>query len=62
MRPSNGFLAVLLFRLTTTSGALDWVSIITAIAGLMLAVAGMYLIFHDKGGSTHTGPHPHTGS
>jgi hypothetical protein len=56
-------LAVLLFGLTTTTGALDWVSIITAVGGLALAGVGLYLAFYKKGtGPVPTGPYPHTAS
>lgn len=56
-------LAVLLFGLTTASGALDWVSIITAVAGLVLVVTGVYNMYRNRGaGSSQTGPRPHTAS
>jgi len=36
-------LAVLLFGLTTDGGAIDWVSVITAAAGIGLVATGLYL-------------------
>jgi len=54
-------LALLLFGLTTASGALDWVSIFTAVGGLVLAGVGLYLAFHSKGKApAPTVPYPHT--
>jgi hypothetical protein len=56
-------LAVLLFGLTTASGELDWVSIITALAGLVIVGTGLYRGCRNKGkGPTQTGPTPHTAS
>jgi hypothetical protein len=46
-------LAVLLFGLTKDGGGLDWVSIITAIAGGVVALTGLYTMFH-KGGARPT--------
>jgi hypothetical protein len=46
-------LAVLLFGLTKDGGGLDWVSIITAIAGGVLALTGVYTFFR-KGGARPT--------
>ena len=46
-------LAVLLFGLTKDGGGLDWVSIITAIAGGVLALTGLYTVFR-KGGERPT--------
>lgn len=43
-------LAVLLFGLTTATGAIDVVSVITAVAGGILVTTGLYRAFH----------HPHT--
>jgi predicted anti-sigma-YlaC factor YlaD len=45
-------LAVLLFGLTTDSGEIDWVSVITAAAGFVMAATGLYLVFRT------TGPRP----
>ncbi len=39
-------LAVLLFGLTTATGAIDVVSVITAVAGLALVATGLYQAFH----------------
>jgi predicted metal-binding membrane protein len=39
-------LAVLLFGLTTATGAIDVVSVITAVAGVALVAAGLYQAFH----------------
>jgi hypothetical protein len=44
--------AVLLFGLTTATGAIDLVSVITAVAGGMMVVTGLYQAFH------HPRPHP----
>lgn len=56
-------LAVLLIGLTTASGAIDWVSVITAVAGLVLAGVGLYTILRGKGaGAASGGSHPHTAS
>ena len=56
-------LAVLLFGLTTASGALDRVGIITAVGGVALAGVGLYLAFHHKGtGPAPTRRHLHTAS
>jgi hypothetical protein len=41
-------LAVLLFGLTTASGALDWVSVVTAFGGLVLAAEGFFMTFHTS--------------
>jgi hypothetical protein len=38
--------SVLLFGLTTASGAVDWVSVVTAVTGLALAAQGFSLTFH----------------
>jgi hypothetical protein len=56
-------LAVLLFGLTTDSGAVDWVSIITAVAGVVLAATGLNQIFRGGGTSPRAGgPSPHPAS
>ena len=39
-------LGVLLFGLTTVSGAIDWVSVVTVGAGLVVLGEGFYLTFH----------------
>ena len=39
-------LGVLLFGLTTPTGAIDWISVVTALAGLGLVVEGAYMTFH----------------
>jgi hypothetical protein len=52
--------AVVLFGLRSGGGALDWVSIITAVAGLGMAIAGLYIAY--TGGSTGAGLRPHAGS
>lgn len=41
-------LAVLLFGLTTDSGEADWVSIITAVAGAVMVVTGLYIGLRRK--------------
>jgi hypothetical protein len=41
-------LAVLLFGLTKDGGGVDWVSIITAIAGGVLALTGLYTVYHNR--------------
>jgi hypothetical protein len=54
-------LAVLLFGLTTASGAPDWVSIITAVAGLGMVVTGLYLGMRGRWTRPNpSGPTPHT--
>ena len=50
--------AVLLFGVTTGTGAVDWVSIVAAIAGAVMAVGGLY-IMSRKGGTRGT---PHSAS
>jgi hypothetical protein len=40
--------AVLLFGLTTATGAIDMVSVITAVAGGMLVATGLYQAFHHR--------------
>jgi hypothetical protein len=45
-------LAVLLFGLTTDSGEIDWVSVITAAAGFVMAGTGLYLMFRTRGPRT----------
>ena len=40
--------AVVLVGLTTGSNSPDWVSIITAAAGLVVAVTGMFTILHNR--------------
>lgn len=50
-------LAVLLFGLETDSGEIDWVSVITAAAGVVMVVAGLIVAFRHRGtqtGSKHT--------
>ncbi len=42
-------LAVLLFGVTKDDGTPDWVSIITAIAGLVLAFTGLYAFLRSRG-------------
>ena len=42
-------LAVLLFGVTKDNGTPDWVSIITAIAGVVLAVTGLYTVLRNRG-------------
>jgi hypothetical protein len=44
--------AVLLFGLTTATGAIDVVSVITAVAGGTMVATGLYQAFH------HPRPHP----
>jgi hypothetical protein len=52
-------LAVLLFGLTTDSGAVDWISVITAVAGLGVAYSGLSLAIRGRGGKPAAGgPHP----
>lgn len=41
-------LAVLIFGIKN-DGAFDWVSIITAIAGVVLAVTGLYTVIRTRG-------------
>jgi hypothetical protein len=41
-------LAVLLFGLTTPAGAVDWVSVVTALAGIGLAVEGVHMAFRRR--------------
>jgi hypothetical protein len=51
-------LAVLLFGLTTEDGGPDWVSIITAFAGAVTAIIGLYVIFRNRPTTPgHTAPH-----
>jgi hypothetical protein len=45
-------LAVLLFGLTTDSGEIDWISVITAAAGFVMAGSGLYLMFRTRGPRT----------
>jgi hypothetical protein len=45
-------LAVLLFGLTTDSGEIDWISVITAAAGFVMAGTGLYLMFRTRGPRT----------
>ncbi len=40
-------LAVLLFGVTTDSGAPDWVSIITTVAGVLMVALGVFTIVHS---------------
>ena len=40
--------SVVLVGLTTASGSPDWVSIITAVAGLIVAVTGTFTILHNR--------------
>jgi hypothetical protein len=47
-------LAVLLFGLTTATGAIDVVSVITAVAGGVMVATGLLQAFH------HPRPHPST--
>jgi isoprenylcysteine carboxyl methyltransferase (ICMT) family protein YpbQ len=44
--------AVLLFGLTTATGAIDVVSVITGVAGGTIVASGLYRAFH------HPRPHP----
>ena len=41
-----------LFGLTTDSGEIDWVSVITAAAGFVMAGTGLYLMFRTRGPRT----------
>lgn len=41
--------AVLLFGLTTSTGAIDVMSVITAIAGGVMVATGLYHVFHRPG-------------
>ena len=41
-------LAVLSFGLTTASGEVDWVSVITAVAGFVMAGTGLHLMFRTR--------------
>lgn len=50
--------AVLLFGITTGTGSVDWVSIVTAIGGALMAVGGLS-IASRKGGTRGT---PHSAS
>jgi len=43
-------LAVLLFGVTKDGGGLDWVNIVMATAGAVLALTGLYTVFHDRTG------------
>jgi predicted alternative tryptophan synthase beta-subunit len=38
-----------LVGVTTETGATDWVSIITAVAGVVAVAIGLFLIFHKRG-------------
>lgn len=38
-------LAVFVFGVTTTSGAPDWVSLVTVFAGVGMVISGLYMIF-----------------
>jgi len=49
--------AVLLFGLTTPAGAIDWVSVVTAVVGLGLVVDGLYLVYRNRGTGGRTQPH-----
>jgi len=40
------------FGLTTPSGGPDWVGIVTAIAGIVMVLAGLFRAFHK--GTPHT--------
>lgn len=42
-------LAVLLFGVTKDNGTPDWVSIITAIAGVVVAVTGLFTVLRSRG-------------
>ena len=44
--------AAVVFGLTTAAGGPDWVGIITAAAGLIMVVAGMFRAF--RSGTAHT--------
>ena len=48
--------AGLLFGLTTPAGAIDWVSVVTAVAGLGLVVDGLYLVSHTGSGAAVHSP------
>jgi hypothetical protein len=50
-------LAVLLFGVTTESGAPDWVSIITAVAGVLVAGDGLFILYRMRR-ARGTGHHP----
>ena len=45
--------ASVVFGLTTKSGAVDWIGIITATAGLVMLLTGLFRAF--GGGASHTG-------
>lgn len=47
-------LAVLMFGLTTDSGAVDWVSVITAAAGFVMVGTGLFVAYRDAGNRTTT--------
>lgn len=56
-------LAVLLFGLRTASGALDGISIITVVAGLVLVLTGVSNMFRNRRtGSTRAGHRPQAAS
>jgi hypothetical protein len=44
-------IAIVVVGLTTTSGGPDWVGIITAIAGVVIALTGLFQAF--RGGTPH---------
>ena len=54
-------LAVLLFGVRQGGGAPDWVSIILAVAGFVMAATGLYTLFHNKGAAPGGGT-PHAAS
>lgn len=51
-------LAVLLFGLETESGEVDWVSVVTAVAGAVMILAGVVIAFRGRGTSTGSKPDP----
>jgi hypothetical protein len=42
----------IVFGLTTDGGSLDWVGIVTAIAGVVMTLTGLFQFF--RGGTPHT--------
>lgn len=45
--------ASVVFGLTTESGAVDWIGIVTATAGLIMVVTGLFRAF--RSGTSHVG-------
>lgn len=55
--------AVMLVGLTKPSGGIDWISVIAAVAGLVLAGLGLSRVVGHRGtGATAGGPTPHAAS